>query len=366
MKKILFILTVLLVSQLNAKNNVYHLLIGTYTNEGKSEGIYTYSVDMNTAEFKQIFVEKGISNPSYLAFSPDKKFVYSVSESSDGGAALAFRFDKKNGILSQINSAKTTSDGPCHILATKQNVITANYGGGSISVFGRKEDGSLTGILQLIQHTGKSVNTERQNEPHVHQVVLSPDRKYIMVNDLGTDMVTVYRYNSQSITNVLTPEDTLRVKPGSGPRHLVFSKDGKRLFLIQEIDGTLSVINMKNGKLSMVQETTIDRAAGTVNRAAEIFLSPDEKFIYATNRGSANNISCFSVGRDGRLTFQQQIPTGGDGPRNFAITPDGKYIFVAHQFTDNVVVFKRDAKTGMLTNTGKEFKIGAPVCLLFY
>ena len=217
-----------------------------------------------------------------------------------------------------------------------------------------------------IQHAGKSINAERQGEPHVHQVIVSPDKKYVVANDLGTDKVTVYKYNPNSKTEVLTSFDTLTVKLGSGPRHATFNRDGSKEYLVHEIDGTVSVLGFENGKLSLLQETTLVKRNGIINRGADIHLSPDERFLYATNRGTANDITCFSVGKDGKLEFKQQVSTGGDGPRNFAITPDGQYIFIAHQFSDNITIFKRDLRTGLLTDTGKQIKVGAPVCLVFY
>lgn len=349
-----------------AQMNNYRLLIGTYTNTGKSQGIYSYDINMKIGAFTQKYVTTGVTNPSFLSISPDKKFVYSVCESTEGSAANAFSFNEGTGKLTFINTSLTKSPGPCFISLTENHVFTANYGGGSLSVFGRKPDGSLTDALQVIQHTGKSINTERQNEPHIHQVLVSPDKKYLLVNDLGTDKVTVYQYNPIATSNILNPVDTLSVKPGSGPRHSTFTKDGKRLYLIHEIDGTVSVIGFNAGKLKLIQETTVDRKSGTIDRGADIHLSADERFLYVTNRGSANNITCFSVARDGKLTFTQQVSTGGNGPRNFAISPDGHYVFVAHQLTDNIVIFKRNIKTGMLRDSGKRINVGAPVCLLFY
>lgn len=365
-KTILFLLIMSAIGAVAAQNFNYRLLIGTYTDKGKSQGIYSYDVDMKSGVFSQKSATSGISNPSFLAITPDKKFVYSVSESPNGSAAAAFKFDEKTSMLTLINKSLTKSDGPCFISVTNKHVFTANYGGGSLSVFGRKADGSLTEVLQVIQHSGKSINAERQGEPHVHQVMVSPDKKYMIVNDLGTDKVTVYRYYPNSVSEILAPLDTLTVKLGSGPRHVAFTKDGKRLYLVQEIDGTVSALSFQKGKLSLLQEATVNYKPGIINRAADIHLSPDEKFLYATNRGTANDITCFSIGKDGKLTFKQQISTGGDGPRNFAITPDGNYVFVGHQFTDNIVIFKRDVKTGMLSDTGKRIKVGAPVCLLFY
>ena len=342
----------------------YHLLVGTYTNTGKSEGIYSYDVDVQKNTITQTSLAKGILNPSYLALSSDKRFVYSVNQNDKNSTVSAFGFD--NGKLTFLNKVDANGAGPCYISATDKHVFTANYSDGSLCVLGRNTDGSLTEVLQKIQHAGKSINTERQNEPHVHQVIVSPDKKYVIANDLGTDKVTVYGCNPLTQTDILTPVDTLTVKPGSGPRHTTFSKDGKKLYLVQEIDGTVSVIEMNNGRLKLVQETTVIRTKGIVARAADIHLSPDERFLYVTNRKPANDITCFSVNKKGRLTFVEQISTKGDGPRNFAITPDGQYVFVAHQFTDNVVIFKRNLKTGQLTDTGQQIKVGAPVCLVFY
>jgi 6-phosphogluconolactonase len=367
MKRVLFIFLVSIsVFSVPAQKNNYKLLIGTYTTPDKSKGIYSYNIDMNNGVFTEKSVTSGIQNPSFLAVTPDRKFVYSVSESTDGSSANAFSFNDKTGYLKLLNSSLTKSNGPCNISVTANNVFTANYDGGSISVFGKKADGSLTDVLQVIQHTGKSINTERQNEPHVHQVLVTPDTKYVLANDLGTDKVTVYQYNKNATTNVLIPFDTLNVKPGSGPRHSTFSKDGTKVYLVQEIDGTVSVLGLKNGRLYLIQETTVDYKKGIINRTADIHLSPDGNFLYVTNRGTANDITCFSVATNGKLTFRQQVSTGGDGPRNFAITPDGNYVFVANQNTDNIVIFKRDRITGHLANTGKQIKVGAPVCLLFY
>jgi len=363
---LLFTSLICLILPLNAQKSNYRLLIGTYTNTGKSEGIYTYEIDLDKFVFTQKSVAKELENPSYLALTSDKKYIYAVSESDIASKTGAFAFNESIGKLSFINNSDTHSSGPCFVSTTKHHVVTANYGGGSISVFGRNDNGSLTDVLQLIQHVGGSIDPNRQREPHVHQVKFTPDGKYLLVNDLGTDKVTVYSYNANSKTNILTPFDSIEVKAGSGPRHLTFSKDGKRVYLLQEMDGTITVLKLDKGKLTKLQETTVVKKTDIETGAADIHLSPDERFLYATNRGTANDISCFSVAKDGTLTFVQQYSTGGVGPRNFSLTPDGKYILVGNQQTDNITIFKRNTKTGLLTNTGKSIKVGAPVCLLFY
>jgi len=365
-RTLLFTFIICLILPLQAQKSTYRLLIGTYTNTGKSEGIYTYEIDLDKFVFTQKSVAKEMVNPSYLALTSDKKYIYTVSESGTASKAGAFAFDESIGKLSFINSSDTRGSGPCFVSATKQHVITANYNGGSISVFGRNENGSLTAVLQLIQHVGGSIDPIRQTASHVHQVKFTPDGKYLLVNDLGTDKMTVYTYNANAKSNILVAHDSIQVKAGSGPRHLTFSKNGKRVYLLQEMDGTITILKLNKGKLTKLQETTVVKKSGIETGAADIHLSSDERFLYATNRGTANDISCFSVAKDGTLTFVQQYSTGGIGPRNFSLTPDGKYILVGNQRTDNITIFKRNTKTGLLTNTGKSLEVGAPVCLIFY
>jgi len=355
------------ITSLSAQNNFYRLLVGTYTNTGKSEGIYSYDIDMQHGIFTRKSVAKELNNPSFLTLTPDKKFIYAISESNTGSKAGAFGFDVETGLFTFLNTSETHGSGPCYVSVTKQHVIAANYEGGSISVFGRNANGSLSDVLQVIQHSGSSIDPKRQTKPYVHQVLFTPDEKYLVVNDLGTDKVTVYQYDKNQVSNnILIPYDSITVKKGSGPRQSTFDKSGKYIYLLQEIDGTVTVMNMNNGRLQVIQETSVVVKAGIETGAADIHLSPDGKFLYATNRGTANDITCFSVAKDGKLTFKQQVSTGGVGPRNFSITPDGNYIFVGNQKTDNIVIFNRDCKTGLLTNSGKQIELGAPVCLLFY
>lgn len=347
-------------------SQAYHLLVGTYTNTGKSEGIYTYSVDIQSGKTDVVSVAKPVLNPSYLCVAPDRKFIYAVNQNENTSSISSFSFDTRNGKLTQLNRVNASGSGPCYISCTKNHVFTANYSDGSLCVFARNTNGTLTESIQQIQHTGSSVNPERQKESHVHQIVVSPDNKYLIVNDLGTDFVTVYKYNPNSHTEVLIAFDSLKVKSGSGPRHIVFNKKGEKIYLVQEIDGTVTVLGCTSGKLKIIQETSVVKNNQQVNRGADIYLSGDDKFLYVSNRGTANDISCFSVKNDGQLSFLNQIPTGGNGPRNFALTPDGKYVFIAHQFSDNICIFSRNPRTGFLTSIPLEIKVGAPVCLVFY
>ena len=367
MKKLLGILLLnLFITSMNAQENKLNLLIGTYTNSCDSKGIYVYEFDVNSGNFNLKQASESIVNPSYLTVSSDNKFVYSVNENGNKSAISSFKYDSKSGKLNLINSEDSKGADPCYIINDAKNVIVANYSGGTISVFGKNQDGSIAPAKQVIQHFGKGINVKRQESPHVHMVYFSPDKKYVFANDLGNDKVYSYSYNPNSSKETLKIKDSLAVKSGSGPRHLTFSKDGKFVYLLQELDGSLTVFSYANGILKKIDETTIlaKDFKGSFS-SADIHISSDGKFLYASNRGEANNITIFKILKNGKLQLAGQTSTLGKGPRNFAIDPSGKFLLVAHQYSNDVVVFKRDTKTGMLSNTGKKIELCSPVCLVF-
>lgn len=187
-----------------------------------------------------------------------------------------------------------------------------------------------------------------------------------MANDLGTDKVYLYKYNVKGGEKTLVLKDEIKVKKGSGPRHLVFSPEGNFVYLLQELDGTLSVFEYQKDKLKLVQETTVaPNLFNGMNSAADIHLNQDGKFLYATNRGDANTISVFKVLANGTLEMIQQISAQGSAPRNFTLSPNDAYVLVANQNTNNVVIYSRDAVNGTLTDTGKRIEVCQPVCLVF-
>jgi 6-phosphogluconolactonase len=344
----------------------FNLLIGTFTNKCDSKGIYVYEFDAEKGDFKFKNATDNVISPGFLTVSEDNKYVYSVNSDADKSAVSAFGFEPKTGKLNFINKEYTRGENPCYIINDDKNVITANYTGGSVSVFGKNNDGSLTELKQLMQHQGKGPNAKRQDKSHLHLVQFSPDKKYVLGTDLGTDKVYLYKYFPNSVKTPLTLKDSVVVKAGSGPRHLTFSKNGKYLYLLQELDGTVSVFKYKNGNMKLVQETSVlSDGFNQSFTAADIHISPDERFLYATNRKEANDISCFKILKNGKLEFVSRTSTLGDGPRNFAIDPTGNFLLVGHQFSNDVVVFKRDKATGLLTDTGKRIELCSPVCLVF-
>ena len=365
-KTLLFFVLLFLVFKALAVENVYDFLIGTYTKGTTSKGIYTVHCDMNNAKFELKLAAGDLSNPSFLTLSDDKKFVYAVSENGDQSKVYAFTFDANSGKLNLINKVAAGDLGPCHISMSNKHIVTANYSGGSICVFNRQTDGSLSEVAQKNVYTGSSVNPTRQTKPYLHQTVFSNDNNVLLVNDLGTDLVRSYLYDKDAKIIILTALDSVKLKLGSGPRHTTMSKDGRFAFVLSEMDGTLTTLGYNAGKLTKLHETSIVRKSDIKTGAADIHISPDGKFLYATNRGTANDISCFKIENDGALTFIEQTFVLGVGPRNFAITKDGKYIFIGNQGCSTISIFKRDLNSGKIEDSGNSIDVGAPVCIIEY
>jgi 6-phosphogluconolactonase len=367
MKQIfLFLLLIFSVALMQAQKNKVNLLVGTYTNGCYSKGIYVYEFDTNDAQIRLKKSSDSIASPSFLSLSKNEKFIYAVNENGNKSTVSSLKFDPVSGKANLINQESSKGADPCYIINDDKNVIVANYSGGNISVFGKKEDGSLTVAKQVIQHYGKGPNAERQEKPHVHMVYFSPDKKYVLSNDLGKDKVYVYNYNPTATADVLTLKDSVSVKAGSGPRHLTFSKKGNYVYLLQELDGSLTTFSYADGKLIQIGETTIlaNDYKGTFS-SADIHVSPNGKFLYASNRGDANTISIFKIQGKGKLKSKGQVSTLGKGPRNFAIDPTGKFLLVAHQYSNDIVIFKINKRKGTLTDTKKRFDLCSPVCLVF-
>ena len=367
MKKIfsIFLLT-LITATGQAQKNKHNLIIGTYTNKCESKGIYVYDFDSNTGNFNFKDATENVINPSYLTVSKSNNHIYSVNENGAESTVSSFGYDPSNGKLSFINKQSSKGADPCYIINDDKNVIVANYSGGNIAVFGKNSDGSLTEAKQVVQHFGKGTNDKRQQGPHVHMVHFSPGKKYVLSNDLGNDKLYSYQYNPNSSNEILKIKDSVSVKAGSGPRHLTFSNDGKYVYLLQELNGSLTVFSYSNGILKKIGETTIlaKDFKGDIS-SADIHISPDGKFLYASNRGTANTISIFRILKNGKLESKGQTSTLGKGPRNFAIDPSGNFLLVAHQYTNDIVIFKRNKTTGAITDTGKRITLCSPVCLVF-
>lgn len=368
MKILLIILSFLVmmdvVSGQSAKPaNEYYLLIGTYTT-GKSEGIYVYRFNSDDGSFQHVSTAKGIVNPSYLAVAGDR-YIYSVSESGGGGVIAAFSF--KDGVLTKLNEQSSGGVGPCYVAvdAKRKWVAAGNYGSGSLAVLPVLPDGSLGAPVSTITHDGKSINPQRQEKAHVHATVFSPDNRFLFVPDLGMDKVMVYNFNESTGQLIPAIPPFVLSTPGAGPRHMDFHPSGKYAYLIEEMGGTVSVLSYDGkGKFTVVQNISSHPAGfkGFIN-SADIHVSPDGKFVYASNRGESNTIAIFSVNKQGRLKPVGYQPTLGIKPRNFNFDPTGNYLLVANQDSDNIVIFKVDKKTGLLTALPQQISVPNPVCV---
>jgi len=366
MKKILTAFLIVLSFAVVAQNKQYYLLIGTYTTD-----IHVYK--FNTADASIKFVSKisGTENPSYLAITKDNKFVYAVNENHGDkpGEVSAFSFDRPKGTLQFINKTATNGDDPCYVDvdSTGKSVVVANYSSGNLSVFKTNADGSLQPAVQTLEHQGYSTNFTRQSKPHVHCTVISPDGKYVFSNDLGTDKIYQYKFDAAAAQPINEDDfGTTEVPDGSGPRHLVFHPNGKYAYVINELLGTVISYEYKDGKLTEIQNLPSDNTGGKQDKgSADIHITPDGRYLYTSNRASANDIAIFRVGSTGLLTEIGHQSTLGVHPRNFAIDPSGKFLLVANRDSNNIVVFSIIKSTGFLQPANNTIQIEKPVCLKF-
>jgi len=352
--------------QSNAQNA--NLLVGTYT-QSDSKGIYVFNFDTATGKAIELSHTDSSNNPEYLTITKDKQFVYAVNETKEGMvAAYSFKNNKLN--LLQLKSVKSAD--PCYITLSpdEHNIFVANYTGGSITQFHRFADGLISNAQQFIQHNGKSVNLSRQEKAHVHGAFFSPKGDYLLTPDLGKDQVNIYPYNANnSVPLNIENAKTINSKPGAGPRHIAFSKNGRYLYVIEELSGSISVYQFDKGITTFMQTVYTHQPDynGTPG-SADIHVSPDGKYLYASNRGDENNIAKFEILANGKLDQQKMklFSTLGKKPRNFTISPDGNWLLVANQDTDNIIIYKINKDTGDLINTGNSIRVPMPVCLVMF
>jgi 6-phosphogluconolactonase len=353
------------------QNNKQLFLVGTYT-EDESQGVNLVSLDPSQGEFSIESVNGKIKNPSYVIANKANTLAFAVQESEGdrGGEVSSFRIDKDSKKLTKINSVKSEGDGPCYLALdpSEQFILVGNYGGGNLSVIPVNAEGELNSAVQTKDHTGSSINKERQEGPHVHSVVFHPKKNQVFVADLGIDQVNIYDFNPEEYLPLI-PSTTpnIKVAPGSGPRHLVFNEDGNHLYLVHEMKGEVGFYKLEDADYQHVATYPMaDSEFDGDHGGAEIRISSDFKFIYASNRGDANQITVYKIdGSTGELNPIQRMASGGKTPRNFALTPNEEYLISANQGSNNLVLFKRDKSTGKLEKTEQVIEIHKPVYLHF-
>lgn len=349
-------------------NSDFYLFVGTYTG-AESEGIYLYEFDTSTGTIDSIGLAAKTDNPSYIAFSPGNRIVYAVNETADSATSTisSFVFDREAERLSLLNRVSSLGGAPCYISTDRDGrvVFAGTYAGGSIAMFPVKGDGSLAEPGTFIQHRGSSINESRQEAPHIHCTYVSPDNKLLFATDLGTDRLNGYPFDAAAAELNRSPAVYYETEPGAGPRHLTFHPNGRFAYLINELNGTVVALNYSDGVLNEIQivSTLPDGYKGEIS-GADIHLSPDGMFLYVSNREDLNNIVIYSVNQSsGQLQKVGEQLAGGIHPRNFVIDPTGRFLLVANRYSDNITIFRRDIKNGMLTPLEQMVNISQPVCL---
>ncbi len=353
-----------------AQDNNLMMYIGTYTEESNSNGIYTYYFNQENGTF-ELLSSATAANPSFVTLSPDGKHLYAVSEYNDGRqGAYSFDVSEDKVQLSHPVFLPTAPKeylpragaDPCHIVTDGKYVITANYTGGDISVFSLDGEGKLKAETQHIAFVGKTP----KRVAHIHCIIPTPDKKYILATDLGNDRVYRFRYNKKARKNaeVLTAQRVAyEVSDEQGPRHLTFSKDGHFAYLINELGGECVVLSYRKGKLKEVQRIMADEGDG--RGSADIHISPDGRFLYTSHRLKKDGIAIFAIDPEKGTLTKIGYQLTGIHPRNFAITPNGKYLLVACRDDNKIQVFQRDEETGELIETPEEIEIDKPTCIVF-
>ncbi|HZR64675.1 MAG TPA: lactonase family protein [Terriglobales bacterium] len=368
-----------------AKSVRYLVLVGTYTTmDGKdtgSKGIYAYRFNESSGKLAPRGVAAETANPSFLAVARNKKFVYAVNElqnygGGSSGGVTAFALDRASGKLRQLNEVASRGADPCYISfdRTGKYALVANYTGGTVAVFPISANGHIGEASSVQDDKGTlGPNKARQEHSHAHWIEVSAHNRYAYVSDLGLDRVLIYKFDAAKgvlSSEASGPDNTnffsAKLEPGTGPRHVAFSSDGNFMYVLGEMDATVTVFKNDNETFQPIQKIpSLPEGFSGENTAAEIVIHPSGKFLYTSNRGE-DAIVVFAIDQaTGKLTFVQRISTGGKEPRNFAIDPSGARLLVANQNSGNIVGFKIDSGTGKLESEGEVAKVPAPVCIVF-
>jgi 6-phosphogluconolactonase len=354
--------------------------VGTYTGP-KSKGIYLFRLQTENLEVPQniTLVPLGLAaetpNPSFIELDPRRRLLFAVNELNEfegkpTGAVSAFSIHPETGMLTLVNQRPSMGTGPCHLVLdqTRRHLLVANYGSGSVSVLPVAADGRLGPATAVVQHTGKSIDPERQKGPHAHCMTVDAANRFVFACDLGLDKVLAYRFDPAR--GKLTPHNPpfAPLKPGSGPRHMVFRRDGRFAYVVNELTSTITAFayDAPAGTLKELQTvSTLPEYFDGANSGAEIDIHPSGKYLYVSNRGH-NSVVLFNVDSNkGTLTYVEEQGTGGFKPRHFGIEPSAEHLAIANQDSDTVLVARIDAGNGRLKPSGVFANAPSPVCVKF-
>jgi 6-phosphogluconolactonase len=354
--------------------------VGTYTG-AKSKGIYLFKLDAKSLEGSKdgALVPLGLAaetpSPSFLEIDAKRGLVFAVNEvdqfeGKPTGAVSAFSIDRATGKLTLLNQRASMGRGPCHLVLdrTGRYLFVANYGSGTVAVLPVGADGRLGEATSVVQHTGQSVNPDRQKGPHAHCMTVDAANRFVFACDLGLDKILTYRFDAQKGTLTASDPAFTAIKPGSGPRHMAFRPDGRFAYVLNELTSTVTAFayDPKGGILREVQTlSTLPESFTGSNSGAEIDVHPSGKYLYASNRGH-NSVALFNIdAQKGTLTYVDAIPTEGRTPRHFGIDAAGKYAAVANQASDTVFAGVIDPGNGRLKLAAVPAAAPTPVCVKF-
>lgn len=351
------------------------LLVGTQTAE-TSKGIYAYALDSVTGELQQTGLAAEADNPTFLTLGPDRETVFVANElnhyeGKNSGAVSSYRLDRKRAVLIKISESATGGAGTCHVAVdhTGRAAFGANYAGGSATSFRVSPDGHLSTAVWFEQYTGHGPDSRRQQMPHAHRVTVSPDNRFLLVNDLGLDEIHIYRLDAA--TAEVKPNDPAawHSAPGAGPRALLFHPNGRWAYCITEMGSTVDVLHWDaaRGALETVQviPMTDKPRPHWLTGGADILFDGTGQLAYAVDRFYGVILTFAVSPKDGKLTELDRTPCGGKIPRHFALDPSERWMLVANQDSDYISVFARDAKTGKLNSKCRNYPLSKPQCLVF-
>jgi 6-phosphogluconolactonase len=343
--------------------------VGTYTGEGRGEGIYVFRADESTGALEAVQTVSGVASPSFLALHQNGKTLYAVNEAQGSEAVSSFKVEAGTGKLSPLNQQPSHGTAPCYVSLdpTGRCVLIANYGNGIVAIYPVGTDGSLGAASDVVQHVGSSSN-RRQAGPHAHSILIDPSGRFVLSADLGCDRIFVYRLDAA--TGKLTPNEVphAQVSSGAGPRHIRFHPGGKLVFVNNEIDSTVTSFTWDGERGTLhVNDTrsTLPSDYTGNNSTAQVAVHPNGKVVYVSNRGH-DSIALFGIDETrGKLRPLGHVSTEGKTPRNFNLSPNGRLLLAANQNTGTIVPFRVNPDTGALTPTTHPTNVPAPVCVLF-
>jgi 6-phosphogluconolactonase len=353
-----------------AANHKYLVFVGTYTTKTESKGIYSYEFDADSGKLTPKGVAVETPDPSWVAVHPNGKYAYAANEAGKASTVSAFAVDAKNGKLTLLNQMPSLGEDPCYLSFDKAGkyVFVANYTSGNVVVFPIGADGRLGAATTNVRDEGMfGPNKERQEGTHAHWIEADTGNLFVYVANLGLDRVQIYKFDATKGWLGAADPPPATLSPGAGPRHVAFGTGGKFMYVLGELQSTVTVLanNAQETYRSVQEISTLPKGFSGRNDAAEIAVHPGGKFLYASNRGD-DTIAIFSIApTKGTLTFVARVPTGGKEPRHFAIDASGKYLLAENQLSNNIVVFKIDPATGGLTPTGQVVEVPSPVDLTF-